>query len=204
MISPREAMFLSVIDAGTSEGLHIAEGYLLSEADELQPNNKGGDAAIPDLTCTAIRPPQEDVAGAILQFAEDNGCDLIMLAAYGRSGVNRWLMGSVAEKVIRRADMLVFLVSGPSLAHASIQLKRLLVPLKDDLNSYLTSIVAGLASVDIKAQPKVRLGHHPAEQITEEAQEGSADLTVMYSHGHTGLVRWAFGSIADQVLHPER
>ena len=73
-------------------------------------------------------------------------------------------------------------------------------PREDDLNSYLTTIISGLASVGIKAQLKVRLGH-PAEQITEEAQEGSVDLVVMSSHGRTGLARWAFGSVADQVLH---
>lgn len=46
----------------------------------------------------------------ILQFAEDEGCDLIVLGTHGRSGLERWWLGSVAEKVIRRADCPVMTV----------------------------------------------------------------------------------------------
>ena len=44
------------------------------------------------------RPRQE-----ILRFAEANQVDLIVLCTRGQSGLSRWLMGSVAEAVVRRA-----------------------------------------------------------------------------------------------------
>jgi nucleotide-binding universal stress UspA family protein len=126
----KEVVFLSVIETDTAEQLHIAEGYLRNKADDLEQTWKGRESAMPSITCIAVRYPELDVASAILSYAEDNGIDLIMLATHGRSGINRWLLGSVAEKVLRGVDMPVFLVRAyPEPAKAPIGLKRLLVPL---------------------------------------------------------------------------
>lgn len=50
------------------------------------------------------------VADAVLDYAEDTGADLIVMSTHGRSGMERWLLGSVAEKVVRGAKMPVLLV----------------------------------------------------------------------------------------------
>jgi nucleotide-binding universal stress UspA family protein len=47
---------------------------------------------------------------AIVRFAETNGVDLIVLCARGCSGFSRWLMGSVADRVVRGAMVPVLLV----------------------------------------------------------------------------------------------
>jgi nucleotide-binding universal stress UspA family protein len=39
--------------------------------------------------------------------------DLIVMASHGRSGVTRWLMGSVAEDVLRHATVPILLVKAP-------------------------------------------------------------------------------------------
>jgi nucleotide-binding universal stress UspA family protein len=46
----------------------------------------------------------------ILQFAERNQVDLIVICSRGRSGFSRWLMGSVADRVVRGATVPVLLV----------------------------------------------------------------------------------------------
>ena len=46
----------------------------------------------------------------ILQFAETNQADLIVICTRGRSGFSRWLMGSVADRVVRGASVPVLLV----------------------------------------------------------------------------------------------
>jgi nucleotide-binding universal stress UspA family protein len=46
----------------------------------------------------------------IVQFAEANQIDLIVICTRGRSGVSRWLMGSVADRVVRGASVPVLLV----------------------------------------------------------------------------------------------
>ena len=44
-----------------------------------------------------------DPAGEIVRIAADEGAEMIVLGTHGRSGMNRMLMGSVAEAVVRRA-----------------------------------------------------------------------------------------------------
>jgi nucleotide-binding universal stress UspA family protein len=42
-------------------------------------------------------------ANTILEMAEVHHCDLIVMATHGRSGIKRWVYGSVTEKVLRGA-----------------------------------------------------------------------------------------------------
>lgn len=51
-----------------------------------------------------------NVAEAIVRFAFGNDIDLIVMASHGRSGLGRWLLGSVAEKVIRSSEVPVLVV----------------------------------------------------------------------------------------------
>ena len=46
----------------------------------------------------------------ILQYAEANDVDLIVICTRGRSGFSRWLMGGVADRVVRGARVPVLLV----------------------------------------------------------------------------------------------
>ena len=49
-------------------------------------------------------------AGEILAGARAAGADLIAMTTHGRSGLGRLLFGSVAEAVLRRSDIPVFLM----------------------------------------------------------------------------------------------
>ena len=46
----------------------------------------------------------------ILEVAEETNADVIAMSTHGRSGVQRWLMGSVAEKVVHHAHIPVMLI----------------------------------------------------------------------------------------------
>jgi nucleotide-binding universal stress UspA family protein len=50
--------------------------------------------------------PHHEIVG----FAEENQLDLIVICTRGRSGFSRWLMGSVADRVVRGATIPVLLV----------------------------------------------------------------------------------------------
>lgn len=50
------------------------------------------------------------VADAILDRADETNADLIVMSTHGRSGMERWLLGSVAEKVVRGAKVPVMLI----------------------------------------------------------------------------------------------
>ena len=47
---------------------------------------------------------------AILDYAEDHGVDLIVMGTHGRTGLDRYLLGSVTERVVRSADVPVLTV----------------------------------------------------------------------------------------------
>lgn len=53
---------------------------------------------------------QGHAAKCIVDFAEMHGCDLVVLATHGLSGVAHALLGSVAERVVRTADVPVMTV----------------------------------------------------------------------------------------------
>ena len=54
-----------------------------------------------------------DPATAIVRLAEEEGVDLIVMGTHGRTGLNRLLMGSVAEVIVRRAPCPVLTFREP-------------------------------------------------------------------------------------------
>jgi len=46
----------------------------------------------------------------IVRYAEDEGCDLVVMGTHGRGGIDRLLLGSVAEKVVRSSSVPVLTV----------------------------------------------------------------------------------------------
>jgi nucleotide-binding universal stress UspA family protein len=51
-----------------------------------------------------------DVAEEIILHATDARCDLIVICTHGRSGLGRWVYGSVADRVLRYSPVPVLLV----------------------------------------------------------------------------------------------
>jgi len=47
---------------------------------------------------------------SILEYADEEGMDLIVMGTHGRSGLDRYLLGSVTERVVRGADTPVLTV----------------------------------------------------------------------------------------------
>ena len=53
-------------------------------------------------------------ADAILDYAKNEGIDLIVMGTHGRTGMRRVLMGSVADAVVRHASCPVLALKQPS------------------------------------------------------------------------------------------
>lgn len=54
-------------------------------------------------------------ARAIRKFVEENDIDLVVMGSHGRSGLSRVILGSVAEKVLRRTHLPVLIVDSHEL-----------------------------------------------------------------------------------------
>jgi len=65
-----------------------------------------GGSAIEAQGVLAVGNPAEE----IIRYSYENSIDLIMMATHGRSGIGRWAMGSVADKVLRVSKVPVWLV----------------------------------------------------------------------------------------------
>lgn len=78
----------------------LAQEYLEKIAASVQ-----GNGVLVRVVMIEGRPHEE-----IVRFAETNQVDLIVMCARGQSGLSRWLMGSVADRVVRGASVPVLLV----------------------------------------------------------------------------------------------
>jgi len=52
-------------------------------------------------------------ADILADYAKKNNPDLIIIATHGRSGVSRWVWGSVADRILRSACVPVLMVRAP-------------------------------------------------------------------------------------------
>jgi nucleotide-binding universal stress UspA family protein len=78
-----------------------AEKYLINLAEELK---KRG------LKVTAMVRTGQQVAVEIIDFAKETGVDLIVMCTHGRSGITRWVLGSVTHKVLTRTETPILLL----------------------------------------------------------------------------------------------
>jgi nucleotide-binding universal stress UspA family protein len=94
---------------------HMAE-TLIAQSKEIQSKNniKPGEKDIEARAKVAVGYPAEE----ILKYTDENKIDIIMLATHGRSGIRRWGLGSVADKVIHEANVPIWLV--PAYLHEGI------------------------------------------------------------------------------------
>jgi nucleotide-binding universal stress UspA family protein len=53
------------------------------------------------------------VAESLAEYAAKNSVDLIIIATHGRSGVSRWVWGSVADRILRSSCAPVLMVRAP-------------------------------------------------------------------------------------------
>jgi nucleotide-binding universal stress UspA family protein len=53
------------------------------------------------------------VAESLVEYAAKKSVDLIIIATHGRSGVSRWVWGSIADRILRSSCVPVLMVRAP-------------------------------------------------------------------------------------------
>ena len=115
---------LHVVDM--PDGFLLEDGYMLPMMTEYQPDyGKLREAAkshldefiaqhMPDLRDSVRRAVVMGKSFAeIIRYTREQGIDLIVLGTHGRSALGSMLLGSVAEKVVRKAPCAVLTVRHP-------------------------------------------------------------------------------------------
>ena len=83
-------------------------------------------------------------AARILEHAASLPADLVVMGTHGRGGFERLVLGSVAEKVLRKATCPVLTVPPPAIATSRLPFKRLLCPV-DFSESSISALQFGLS-----------------------------------------------------------
>jgi nucleotide-binding universal stress UspA family protein len=126
---------LSAMSAGYSgEAASVSHAYnqqitqALREQAEAYLDEEANTARINGIDITTV--VQAGIpAELILEYATHNDVAMIVMATHGYSGIRRWAIGSVADKVVHKATMPVLLIRGSVVPAKPVQLKQLLVPL---------------------------------------------------------------------------
>lgn len=116
-------------EAAEDELLRDAEGYLNRLSEQISERGVHVELGVRGY---GLSLRGEEVAGLIVEEARRSGAGLIGIATHGRSGLGRWVYGSVAEGVLRHAPLPVLLVRSwqPGTAEADPEERpRVLVPL---------------------------------------------------------------------------
>jgi len=70
---------------------------------------------------------------------------------------------------------------------------------REEMLSYLAGVAEELKQAGVNAITVVVAGN-PADEILKYAEDNGVGLIMMSTHGRTGILRWAFGSVADKVV----
>ncbi len=115
-----EVVLLRVVEPISSQAIAAlaeAGGDLIARVEKYQQNeakdylSKLADKLKEEGIVTKTVLVQGIAADKILDYAKKNQVDLIIMSTHGRSGVTRWLFGSVADKVLRHSKVPVLIVT---------------------------------------------------------------------------------------------
>jgi nucleotide-binding universal stress UspA family protein len=146
------------------------------------------------VTCTVERGKAADV---IIERASAEKGTLIAMATHGRSGINRWMMGSVAEKVLRGTSTPLFLVRAneTEMGDGAATIKSIVVPL--DGSVLAESVLPTVVEVAKTLELEVVLCR--AYELAASAYYGSEDYLPNYDEMLREIKDEAESYLAKQV-----
>ncbi|MFC7027675.1 universal stress protein [Halomicroarcula sp. GCM10025324] len=106
---------LSVVDV-RSMGVDVRSDLILDELEKVARSAVG--TLEDDLATDGVQSIQTDIVHgvpyqAISSYIDDNDVDLVVMGTHGRTGLERYLLGSVTEKIVRTSPVPVMTVRAP-------------------------------------------------------------------------------------------
>lgn len=108
---------VSVADVDAAGGLFDVGGLSEEFVENVEDRSRAATDRLAGDLERAGRPVETAVlrgapADALRAYVEENGIDAIVMGAHGRSGIARWMLGSVTERVLRTVEVPVLVVPG--------------------------------------------------------------------------------------------
>lgn len=115
------ALELAAEQGATVHALYVVEPVAVTEGGTgqvIEAMQSTGESIVSELgdraeakDVTAITDVETGVAHrTILEYADENDVDLIVMGTHGRTGIGRYLLGSVTEKIVRLSDVPVLTI----------------------------------------------------------------------------------------------
>jgi len=169
-----EMVLLSVLPSDEPEEYHSLNSYMEKTLDiTMRQVQKYSDGSKDCTICTATR--VGNPAEGILDYVDKGNFCLVVMATHGRSGLSRWAVGSVADKVVRSTTRQPLLLIRAKGAHPDMRAKRIfkkaLLPLdgtpeSEAVMNVLTTIAARLKMEIILLRVLPKMTHALAEVET--------------------------------------
>ncbi len=145
-----------------------------------------------DVSCTAH---EGQAASLIVSEAEEEPNTLITMATHGRSGISRWVMGSITDKVLHAssAPLLVVRSQDEGAPTKEVRFTSVIVPLDGSslAEQSLPHVMALVQALDLTVHLVRVTPHHEAESIDylrkvgeDLREQGASSVDERLLHGH--------------------
>jgi nucleotide-binding universal stress UspA family protein len=153
--------------------------------------------SVDDLRLTQTQVEGAIVPDRIVEAASDADADLIVMGTHGRTGLNRMLMGSVAEDVVRASPCPVLTIRGASEEPPSTRISRILVPV--DFSDGSNLAVAHARDLALTYGARIDLLHvveevlYPSTYGVEPVELPTDEVVANVENALAGLAREEIG-----------
>jgi len=139
-----------------------------------------------------VQRAHESAAEGILTYADGQDIDLVVMGTHGRRGMDRLLMGSVAEEVVRRSGCPVLTVCGDKQPAPDRDVNRILVPL--GLSDHSDALFAHARAIGATYSAHLELLHVIERSNLPQAyglEDQAPDDEVVERRVHEAMTRYA-------------
>ncbi|WP_135304637.1 universal stress protein [Haloarcula amylovorans] len=148
---------LTVVDLSEAAGPFSAGGVDEEFVDRLETNAQTAIDALDDAVA-AVETVQSSVltgqpSKTILDYVDDHDIDLVTMGTHGRRGLSRYLVGSVAERVVRQSPVPVLTVRATERSIVNDGYDDILVP--TDGSDYATAAVAHAIAIAEQSEARI-------------------------------------------------
>lgn len=107
VVDPIDAIYESEVGGPVDAERWYESRVAATEALFDRARERAAEAGVPIRTATAVGKPGRE----IVRYVADHDIDHVVMGSHGRRGVERLVLGSVAERVLRRSDAVVTVIS---------------------------------------------------------------------------------------------